>query len=72
MYIDSIKFGMKKIKMKLPNILNLGTVLPGQYGEAVLPLYPEAPAFMTLELDQRSIASGFFVLKEGSSDAAKV
>ena len=65
------KIWMKKVNMKLPNILNLGAVLPGQYGEAILPLYSEAPAFMTLELDQRSITSGFFLLKEGSSDAVE-
>lgn len=54
--------------LKLPNLLNLGTILPGQYGESVLTLnFPDA-AFLSLNLTPKAIANGFFLLKEGSTD----
>ncbi len=59
---------LSKSVLKLPNQLNLGTVLPGQYGEAVLPLKSTSVSFLSLELSKRSIASGFFLLREGSND----
>ena len=54
--------------LKLPGQLNLGTILPGQYGEILLPLRAPAVAFLTLELSRRAISSGFFLVREGSND----
>ena len=54
--------------IKFPNLLNLGTILPGQYGEAILSLSNPEPAFLTLTLTQKTIGNGFFLIKEGSSD----
>lgn len=57
-----------KSSLKLPSQLNLGTVLPGQYGEIVLPLKCSSVAFLNLELSKRSISAGYFLLKEGTND----
>lgn len=61
--------GMKsKFLLKLPSQLNLGTVLPGQYGEIALPLKCSSVAFLNLELSKRSIEMGYFLLREGTND----
>lgn len=57
-----------KSLLKLPSQLNLGTILPGQYGEMVLPLKSPTVAFLTLELSKRAISAGFFLLRENSND----
>lgn len=57
-----------KFLLKLPNQLNLGTVLPGQYGEIALPLKCSSVAFLNLELSKRSIEMGYFLLREGTND----
>jgi len=57
-----------KSLLKLPSLLNLGAVLPGQYGEIVLPLKSVTVAFLNLELSKKAISSGFFLLKEGTND----
>lgn len=62
---------MNDSKLKLPNILNLGTVLPGQYGEAILSLSSQTVLFLSLTLNQNSIKNGFFLLKEGSNDCVE-
>ena len=54
---------MDEPKLKLPNILNLGTVLPGQYGEAILSMSSKNALFLNLELSSKSIKNGFFILK---------
>jgi hypothetical protein len=54
--------------LKLPNQLNLGTILPGQYGEISLPLKSSSVAFLTLELSKRAVSCGFFLLREGTND----
>ena len=59
---------ISKSLLKLPNQLNLGTILPGQYGEIVLPLKSSAVAFLNLSLSSRAIKAGFFLLKEGTND----
>lgn len=57
-----------KSLLKLPNQLNLGTILPGQYGEIVLPLNTSAVAFLKLGLSVKAVNAGFFLLKEGTND----
>lgn len=57
-----------KSLLKLPSQLNLGTILPGQYGEMSLPLKSSSVAFLTLELSKRAISSGYFLLREGTND----
>ena len=57
-----------KSLLKLPNQLNLGSILPGQYGETILPLRSPAVAFLNLSLSNRSVNSGYFLLKEGTND----
>lgn len=52
-----------KFLLKLPSQLNLGTVLPGQYGEISLPLKCSSVAFLNLELSKRSIEMGYFLLR---------
>ena len=57
-----------KSLLKLPNQLNLGAILPGQYGEIVLPLKSPGVAFINLSLSSKSAGSGFFLLREGTND----
>lgn len=57
-----------KSLLKLPSQLNLGIILPGQYGEAVLPLRSSAVAFLNLTLSQKAVNGGFFLLKEESNE----
>lgn len=57
-----------KSLLKIPNQLNLGSILPGQYGEIVLPIKSLAVAFIKLSLSAKAVSSGFFLLKEGSND----
>jgi hypothetical protein len=57
-----------KSLLKLPSQLNLGNILPGQYGEIMLPLKSSAIAFIELELSSKAVNSGFFLLKEGSNE----
>lgn len=57
-----------KALLKLPSQLNLGAILPGQYGETILPLHSSAVAFINLSLSVRAVNSGFFLLKEGTND----
>lgn len=52
-----------KSLLKLPNQLNLGTILPGQYGEISLPLKSSSVAFLNLELSKRSTNLGYFLLR---------
>jgi hypothetical protein len=59
---------ISKSLLKLPNQLNLGAILPGQYGEIVLPLRASEVSFVNLSLSSRAVASGFFLLKEGTND----
>lgn len=59
---------MNEYELKLPNFLNLGAILPGQYGEAILPLSSSTPLFLSLELTASSVKNGFFLVKEGSND----
>lgn len=49
--------------LKFPNLLNLGSILPGQYGEAVIPLKSSSVAFLTFEISKNSISNGFFLVK---------
>lgn len=53
--------------LKLPSSLDLGTVLPGHYGESMLPLSSSELAFLTLSFTEKSLSNGFFLLKEGNS-----
>jgi hypothetical protein len=57
-----------KSLLKLPNQLNLGSILPGQYGEIVLPLRSPTVTFANLTLSSRSVNNGYFLLKEGTND----
>jgi hypothetical protein len=57
-----------KSLLKLPNQLNLGTILPGQYGEISLPLKSSSVAFLNIELSKRATNAGFFMLREGTND----
>lgn len=57
-----------KSLLKLPNQLNLGSILPGNYGEIILPLKTSAVAFIKVELSPKAVNAGFFLLKEGSND----
>ena len=57
-----------KSLLKLPSQLNLGSVLPGQYAEIVLPLRSSMLAFLQLDLSSKAVNSGFFLLKEGTND----
>lgn len=57
-----------KSLLKLPNQLNLGTILPGQYGEIILPLKSSGVAFINLSLSGKAVNSGFFLLREGTND----
>ena len=43
-----------KSLLKLPNQLNLGTILPGQYGEIILPLKSSGVAFINLSLSGKA------------------
>jgi hypothetical protein len=56
-----------KSLLKLPSQLNLGIILPGQYGEIMLPMKSSTIAFVELELNSKAINSGFFLLKEGTN-----
>ena len=53
--------------LKLPSQLNLGSILPGQYGELILPLKSSTVTFLNLTLSPKAISSGFFLLKEGTN-----
>ncbi len=57
-----------KSLLKLPNQLNLGTILPGQYGQICLPLKSSSVAFLNLELSKRAVSLGYFLLREGTND----
>lgn len=57
-----IQMNSKSI-LKLPSQLNLGAILPGQYGEIVLPLRTSDIAFLNLSLTPKAIHAGFFLLK---------
>lgn len=59
---------ISKSLLKLPSQLNLGHILPGQYGEIMLPFKTSSIAFIDLQLSSRAINSGFFLLKEGSNE----
>ena len=54
--------------LKLPSQLNLGSILPGQYGEIVLPLKSSDVVFLNLSLTPKAIQAGFFLLKQHTND----
>ena len=54
--------------LKLPSQLNLGSILPGQYGEIILPLKTSEVAFLNLSLSPKAVSSGFFLIKAGTND----
>lgn len=67
MFFIYIQMNSKSL-LKLPSQLNLGSILPGQYGEIVLPLKTSSVAFLNLTLSSKAVSCGFFLLKEGSND----
>lgn len=52
-----------KSLLKLPNQLNLGSILPGQYGEIILPIRTATVSFLNLSLNKKAGSSGFFLLR---------